>query len=429
MGVPVLDSEVAAGFLINRTGDPDERTATALADELGGLPLALEQAGAYIQASGDSLVGYLTLFRQRRPEILARGEIAGYSKTVASTWGLAFDRLQTATGAVGLLRLMAFCAPEAIPLRLLLQPSPGLDGRLGEDVASVLAPLLEDPLAASDAIGALGRYSLVTPAADGSVSVHRLVQAVTADQMPAKLAREWRQAVAALIEAAIPGDTTLPETWLVCAALLPHAQAGLADDSAGMARIADYLGSSGSYAAARDLKRRVLDARERVLRPEHPETLVARGRLAFWTGAAGDPAAARDQYAALLPIEERVLGPEHPDTLVTRSNLARWSRAAGDPAAARDQFAALLPVFDRVLGPEHPDTLTARLSLASPTGPRGPSEITARHKYSRLVSTLAPDQVLRSRHRPIPSRIFEKGHSQEQPRSERPGAGVALHQG
>ena len=102
----------------------------------------------------------------------------------------------------------------------------------------MLVPLLEDELAAGDAIAALRRYSLVSPAADGSVSVHRLVQAVTADQMPAELARQWRQAAAALIEAAIPGDTELPETWPVCAALLPHAQAALADDSDGMARIA-----------------------------------------------------------------------------------------------------------------------------------------------------------------------------------------------
>ena len=71
----------------------------------------------------------------------------------------------------------------------------------------MLAPLLEDPLAAGDAIAALRRYSLVTPAADGSVSVHRLVQAVTADQMPAELAGQWQQAAAALIEAAIPADT------------------------------------------------------------------------------------------------------------------------------------------------------------------------------------------------------------------------------
>ena len=247
--VPVLDQDVAAGFLVNRTGDPDRQAARDLAGMLGGLPLALEQAAAYMQATGDTLAGYLALFRQRRADLLARGEPTGYGKTVASTWALAFDRLQqTAPGAVGLLRLLAFCAPEAIPLRLLLQPRPGLAERLGDEVAPVLAPLLEDPLAAGDAIAALRRYSLVTPAADGSVSVHRLVQAVTADQMPAELARQWRQAAAALIEAAIPGDTELPGTWPMCAALLPHAQAALADDSDGMARIANYLGSSGGYA-------------------------------------------------------------------------------------------------------------------------------------------------------------------------------------
>ena len=78
----------------------------------------------------------------------------------------------------------------------------------------------------------------------------------------------------------------------------------------------------------------------------------------------GDPAAARDQFAALLPISERVLGPEHPDTLNTRANLAHWTGEAGDPAAARDQFAALLPISERVQGAEHPDTLNTRANLA-----------------------------------------------------------------
>jgi hypothetical protein len=57
--VPVLDVQVAAGFLVTRTGDPDEQAAAELAGELGGLPLALEQAAAYIGASGDDLAGYL----------------------------------------------------------------------------------------------------------------------------------------------------------------------------------------------------------------------------------------------------------------------------------------------------------------------------------------------------------------------------------
>ncbi len=372
LDVPVLDQQVAAGFLANRTGDTNWQAAGELAGELGGLPLALEQAAAYIQASGGSLTEYLSSFRQRRADMLARGEPIGYSHTVATTWRLAFEELQQAAPrAVGLLRLLAFCAPEAIPLRLLLRPRPGLAGRLGGEVAPVLAPLLDDPLAAGDAIAALRRYSLVTPAADGSVSVHRLVQAVTTDQMPEMLAREWQQAAAALIEDTIPGDTALPGTWAVCAALLPHAQTALVDDSAGMARIANYLGSSGNYVTARDFQRRVLVAQERIFGPEDPDTLATRHNLAYWAGLAGDPAAARDLFAGLLPVLKRVLGPEHPDTLGARQDLARMTGEAWDPAAARDQCAALLPVQERVLGPEHPGTLVTRHNLARWTGRAG----------------------------------------------------------
>jgi len=385
--VPVLNPHVAAEFLVNRTGDLDRRAALDLAGELGGLPLALEQAAAYIQAAGDTLAGYLALFRHRRAEMLARGEPTGYDKTVASTWTLAFDRLQhTAPGAVGLLRLMAFCAPEAIPLRLLLQPRPGLAGRLGDEVAPVLVPLLEDPMVAGDAIAALRRYSLVTPAAGGSVSAHRLVQAVAADQMAAELAGEWRQAAAALIEAAIPDDARLPEAWSACAVLLPHAQAALDLTSDGMWQVARYLGHSGSYPAARDLFQLIADAHgeDDAYGTEHPRTLAARHSSAHWTGEAGDPAAARDQYAELLPVRQRVSGPEHPDILTTRGNLALWTGLAGDPAAARDQLAQLLPVRERVSGPEHPDTLDARHQLASATGEAG-DLAAARDLFAQLV--------------------------------------------
>ena len=86
---------------------------------------------------------------------------------------------------------------------------------------------------------------------------------------------------------------------------------------------------------------------------------------------AEDAAAARDQYAALLPTVERILGPEHPDTLATRADLARWTGEAGDAAAARDQYAALLPTVERVSGPEHWDTLTTRHDLANWTGEAG----------------------------------------------------------
>ena len=62
--VPVLDPGVAADFLANRTGDPDRAAASDLAAEVDGLPLALEQAAAYVQATGITLADYLPLFRE-----------------------------------------------------------------------------------------------------------------------------------------------------------------------------------------------------------------------------------------------------------------------------------------------------------------------------------------------------------------------------
>ena len=106
---------------MNRTGDPDRAAARELAGELGGLPLALEQAAAYMQATGTTLARYLPLFRDRQADLLARGEAAGHPADVAATLGLALSRLaDEAPAAAGLLRLLAFLAPEPVPLALLL---------------------------------------------------------------------------------------------------------------------------------------------------------------------------------------------------------------------------------------------------------------------------------------------------------------------
>ena len=254
LDVPVLDPAVAAGFLVSRTGDADRAAAVELAGLLGGLPLALEQAAAYMQATGTTLARYLLLFLDRQTDLLARGEVAGHPD-VAATLGLALSRLaEQAPAAAGLVRLLAFLAPEPVPLSLLLAGDAAAD-QLSPEVATAVGGLLGDAVAAGDAIAALRRYSLVTPAGDGLVLVHRLVQAITRAQLPADEAARWEQAAAALVEAAVPDDPRLPPAWPVCAVLLPHARAALDPTSGGMWRIARYLSHSGSYAAARDLFR------------------------------------------------------------------------------------------------------------------------------------------------------------------------------
>src|SRR5262249_36556862 len=151
-------------------------------------------------------------------------------------------------------------------------------GELAPGIATVLGPLLGDPFAAGDAITALRRYSLVTPAGDGRVLVHRLVQAVTLAQLAAGVVCQWQPAATALVQAPVPADPELPATWAVCAVLLPHAQVVLDLTSHGMRRIATYLGSRGSSAAARDLFQLMADAYggDDSYGPEHPDTLTTR---------------------------------------------------------------------------------------------------------------------------------------------------------
>ena len=373
LNVPVLDPAVAADFLANRTGDADRATALQLAVELDGLPLALEQAAAYMQATGTSLAQYLPLFQTRQASLLAKGQATGHPADVAATLGLALSRLaEEDRSAAGLMNLLAFLAPEPVPLILLLTEEQPTD-LLGAEVAEAIGPLLGDPVAVGAAIIALRRYSLIIPIGDRLVLVHRLVQAMIRAQLTADLAVQWEQAAAALVEGAIPADPEPPAAWPVSAVLLPHGWAVLDLTSDGLWRMTQCLGLSGSYTAARDLSGLIADAHSENddYGPEHPATLAARHELALWTGEAGDVAGARDQFAALLPIRERVLGPEHPASLATRHELARWTGWAGDTAGARDQFAALLPIRERVLGPEHPDTLTTRHNLASWTGRAG----------------------------------------------------------
>jgi hypothetical protein len=392
LDVPMLDREVAAGFLLERTGATGtERTGAAgekqaageLADELGGLPLALEQAAAYMQATGRSIASYLELFRKRRADLLARGEVTGYDKQVATTWSLAIAALGQDSRAAGLLRLAACCAADDIPLDLLLQPGADIT-ESGAAVIPLLAPLLDDELARDDAVAGLRRYSLISAPRDGRVSVHRLVQAITLHLRPEDERAAWRRAAAALIEAALPREPQDPGSWPAFAALLPHAQAVLDPARGGMFSLAQYLGHNGRYAAARDLVQRVFEARETSYGAEHPDTLLARADLAFWIGQTEDPASARDQFAALVPVNAQVRGAEHPETLAARSNLARWTGVAGDPVAARNRYAELVPVSERVLGTEDPRTLTNRGNLAYWTGVAD-EPATARDQYALLL--------------------------------------------
>ncbi|MFD9061846.1 tetratricopeptide repeat protein, partial [Kitasatospora purpeofusca] len=104
--------------------------------------------------------------------------------------------------------------------------------------------------------------------------------------------------------------------------------------------------------------------RERLLGPDHPDTLSARGNLATSYRQAGRTGEATVLGERVLADRERLLGHDHPDTLTARNNLATsyaWAGRTGEATALLEGVAA---DRERLLGPDHPDTLSARGNLA-----------------------------------------------------------------
>ncbi len=204
--VKVLSRDESMKFLLNRTKQQDTAAAQALASELGDLPLALEQAGAYIEATGRPLADYLHLFRQHQREMLQRGQPStDYPATVATTWELSFQQMLPL--AAELMNLCAFLAPEAIPQWL-------------------LRDAVKDELTFDEAIAALRQYSLIdVDATARTFTIHRLVQAVTRDRMTPANLKIYADAAVKAVEVAFPDASSEAGDWSVYLELLPHALA------------------------------------------------------------------------------------------------------------------------------------------------------------------------------------------------------------
>jgi hypothetical protein len=166
----VIDLPSAVTLLRTRVPDLPEDVAQDIARELGQLPLALEQAAAYLDRSAMPARDYLDLLRARAADLYARGKVSGRGETIATLWDIALERISGEDpAAVVLLELCAYLAPEPIPLDLFTLHA----GSLPEPLSAAAA----DQLAFNEVIGTLVDYSLAkrTPA---GLQLHRLVQGV-----------------------------------------------------------------------------------------------------------------------------------------------------------------------------------------------------------------------------------------------------------
>jgi tetratricopeptide (TPR) repeat protein len=360
----------AVAFLLKRTGQEDEAAAGALSQELGELPLALEQAAAYMEACNQPISGYLQLFRQRHQELLRQGRSSqDYPDTVATTWELSFNKAkEESPAAADLLNLCAFLAPDDIPRELLAQGVEHLPPRLAQAV--------KDPLSLNAALSALRRYSLMEVGED-ALAVHRLVQAVVRDRLDTKGKKKWAGAAVEAVDAAFPpGNFDVePETWPWCGRLLPHALASgghaekfrvaLPAATGALTRAGIYLTMRAAFAEAREACERALAIGESAYGPNHPGVAIFVNNMGRVLLDLGDLAGAKVCYERALSINESAYGPNHAQVAIVVNNLGTVLRAQGDLSVAKAHLERALAIWKKVLGPNHPNVATAVNNLGS----------------------------------------------------------------
>jgi tetratricopeptide (TPR) repeat protein len=356
----VLHRDEAVAFLRRRTGSTKAETLGTLAEMLGDLPLALEQAAAYMDETRTTPANYLRIFQEHGATLLALGEPLTTEQTVTTTWQVALDRLAATPGAPELLCLCAFLGPDAIPR--------GMFGEHAEVLPEPFRRTMGQPLANNEAVGALGRYSLVTVTED-SLTVHRLVQTVVRASLTLAEKQRWAGAALRLVTAAFPRGTTQATAWPICALLLPHVLTvvdhahALEVEAEPTARLrlnaGFHLWRRGQYQQALKLEEQALAGRRRVLGDDHVDTLTSMNNLALTRWALGDLNGAVELHQRALAGFRRVLGDDDPATLYSMNNLALTHQALGDLNGAVEFHEQALAGFRRVLGDDHPATLTS----------------------------------------------------------------------
>jgi tetratricopeptide (TPR) repeat protein len=313
IGLGPLPLEKAVAFLVERTGHADERSAATIAETLGCLPLALDQAGAYIAACGRDLASYSVLLRGHLIELMSKGRPDDYRNSVVGTWKLSFERLATEVPtATSLLQLCAFLAPDAVV-------------RASLDV----------------------------------------------DQQKA-----WLRSAIRLLRSAFPQrPDENPAWWTLGARLLAHVDVideltrehivEPDDVSWLLSRVGIYLWVRGEFALAVPPVSRALAIRERELGAEHPATAESLHDLGWLHRERGQLRSARPLLERSLAIREKVVGRQHVDTALSLNNLGIVLRDQGHAAAAKPLIERALAIRQRVLGGDHFQTAVSLHTLGN----------------------------------------------------------------
>jgi hypothetical protein len=369
--VDVFDRRESLELVRKLAEDISADDADRLADRLGDLPLALDQAASWQSATGMAVGEYLARFEELVRDYLARGKPESFRTTVNAFVKIALDRLRDSAPAVAeALELFAYLGAEPVSRGLLWR------GRKA-DVSPALGRALGDQLQLDRTVRQLRRHGLARLDAQQRIQVHRLIQLVLREELLPDRAARSRTNVHNLLAAANPGQPDDPDTWGEHAEIVPHVRpAGLIDADTDEARrvVLDqirYLWVIGDLDGARRLGEAAVAAWRAAkdvpgLGPDGELTLLATRHLATALRSIGANERARklDEDTWQRFRRSPAFGPDHEHTLSAAGGVGAALRLAGDFPAALVHDEARVAAHRRVYGDDDPLTLRARSNLA-----------------------------------------------------------------
>jgi nucleoside phosphorylase/tetratricopeptide (TPR) repeat protein len=365
--VDVFSRDESVRLLRRRDPDIADEDATKLAEALGDLPLAIEQAAAWRVATGMTAAEYLDLLRDR-VELLGATASPGYERSVAAAWTMSLERLRTTNAAaMRLLEICSFFAPEPIS-RAFFSHAGAADSR---DQGDEFEQALRDPIKLNKAIRDIQRFALARiNHRTGTIELHRLVQAVVRDGVGVDRRDEVRGRGHRLLAAADPREPDNNSHWDRYQALISHVLASDAVESDDpwvrvlVFDIVRFLFRWGDHEGCEILAREALRTWTATLGAAAAESLAIAKYFGWilWVNGKFEEARRIDEETLRL-YEEKDLDAGDEDLIDTKLQVARDLYTAGRFADASALIREALAAAQRSLTPEDPKTLYAAHQL------------------------------------------------------------------
>jgi tetratricopeptide (TPR) repeat protein len=365
--VDVFTRDESVAHLMHHVPELDPADAKRVADALGHLPLAVEQAAAWLEETGMPAGVYVEQLATQSIRILSLNQPADYPTPVVATWNLSFEQLkERSPAAVRLLQLCAFLSPGPISMTLLY----------GDQMIASLLPFdesLSEKLMLGRVIRDISRFALVrVDQGSNSLQIHRLVQAVIRSQMTDEEQLKVSHEVHEILVGARParGETDDPANWSRYNLIWPHlgpSRAEECDDPRTRQLLIDwvrYQWKHGEFDACLSLANRLENLWTQQLGPDHQQTLHLRFHIANVLRSQGRFAEARELDTYVLERQRAVLGTDHPHALMTALGLAADLRALGEFQQALAACQETYDSFKEQFGEDYPQTLAAAHNLA-----------------------------------------------------------------